>query len=266
MLIKNIRTGDLAFNRADSSLWGVQHHNGLSRLVRIEPPYTDWDHLRTVLTLAYGKDLFDIDVSPDGAWLTASMIEVNGRQRLIRMDIAALLAGDSSYEVLYEFADNSPANFVFSPDGTYLYGTSYYTGVSNVFRYDFATGEMEALTNALTGFFRPVPVSDDQMIAFHYTADGFVPVRLDVARSRTSNRALPRAGDRQRPPDRQGVDAATAVGGGSRSPRAGDRPLPGHQASGLFLVVPDRSRSTATGRPPAPASTSWIRSDSPAWT
>ena len=81
VLIKNIRTGDLAFNRADRSLWGVQHHNGLSRLVRIEPPYTDWDHLRTVLTLAYGKDLFDIDVSPDGAWLTASMIEVNGRQR-----------------------------------------------------------------------------------------------------------------------------------------------------------------------------------------
>ena len=182
VLIKNIRTGDLAFNRADRSLWGVQHHNGLSRLVRIEPPYTDWDHLRTVLTLAYGKDLFDIDISPDGAWLTASMIEVSGRQRLIRMNIEALLAGDSSYEVLYEFAKNSPANFVFSPDGKYLYGTSYYTGVSNVFRYDFATGEMEALTNALTGFFRPVPVADDQMIAFHYTADGFVPVRLDVAK------------------------------------------------------------------------------------
>ena len=32
-----------------------------------------------------------------------------------------------------------PSNFVFSPDGRYLYGSSYYTGVSNIFRYELAT-------------------------------------------------------------------------------------------------------------------------------
>ena len=95
------------------------------------------------------------------------------------MRIDDLLAGDSGYEVLYEFAGNSPANFVYSPDGRYLYGTSYYTGVSNIFRFDFESRKMEALTNALTGFFRPLPVSDDELIAFHYTTKGFVPVMLE---------------------------------------------------------------------------------------
>jgi hypothetical protein len=178
VLLKDIRTGDLAFNRADSSVWGVQHHNGLSTLVRIASPYTSWDDITQVLTIEYGKDIFDIDVSPDGIWLTAAMAEVSGRQRLIQMKISDLLAGSGDFEVLYEFANNSPANFVFSPDGKSLLGTSYYTGVSNVFRYDLEKREIEAVTNALTGFFRPVQVSDDELIAFNYTSKGFIPVML----------------------------------------------------------------------------------------
>jgi hypothetical protein len=177
-LLKDIRTGDLAFNRADSSVWGVQHHNGLSTLVRISPPYTSWDNIDYVLTIEYGKDIFDIDVSPDGVWLTAALAEVSGRQQLIRMKIPDLLAGSADFEVLYEFANNSPANFAFSPDGKFLFGTSYYTGVSNVFRYDLEKREIETVTNGLTGFFRPVPVSDDELIAFHYTSKGFIPVML----------------------------------------------------------------------------------------
>ena len=178
VLLKDIRIGDLAFNRHDKSLWGVQHNNGYSNLVRIRPPYRDWEDASVVLALPFGKDLFDIDLSPDGRHLTGAIIEVSGRQRLVRMEVDKLLAGDSTYEVLYEFADNSPANFVHSPDGRYLYGTSYFTGVSNVFRYELASGEMKLVTNGLTGFFRPVPVSDETLIAFRYTAEGFIPGTL----------------------------------------------------------------------------------------
>ncbi|KAB2969815.1 MAG: hypothetical protein F9K18_00595 [Thermoanaerobaculia bacterium] len=177
-LIENTRVGDLAFNRGDGSLWGVRHHNGVSTLVRIAPPFRHWQDITEVMVLPYGKDLFDIDISPDGRHLTGSIIEVSGRQRLVRMELADLLSGASPYEVLHEFANNSPANFVYSPDGRFLFGTSYYTGVSNVFRYDFESGEMEAVTNGVTGFFRPLPVSDAELVAFHYTARGFVPVML----------------------------------------------------------------------------------------
>ena len=174
MLFKNARTGDLAFNRVDKSLWGIQHEDGLSRIVRFPPPYDTRYH---ILTLEYGKDLFDIDISPDGKYLTGSFLEISGRQTLVRMEIEKLLEGNGDYEVVMEFDNNtSPEGFVFSPDGRYLFGTSYYTGVSNVFRYDLQTGKSDALTNAETGFFLPLPLSNDSLLVFSYTGQGFVPV------------------------------------------------------------------------------------------
>ena len=53
------------------------------------------------------------------------------------------------------------------------------TGVSNIFRYELATGEIEALTNAETGFFRPVPTDNGSLLVFRYTGDGFVPSIID---------------------------------------------------------------------------------------
>ncbi|HUP50370.1 MAG TPA: hypothetical protein VNA04_16455 [Thermoanaerobaculia bacterium] len=176
-LIENCRVGDLVVNRADGSIWGIQHHNGFSSLVRIPTPHDKWT---TVLTLDYGRDIFDLDISPDGKTLSASLIEVSGEQQLIALDIEKLLAGDSAITPLHTFARNSPANFVFSPDGRHLYGTSYYTGVSNVFRYDRAARTMDAMTNAETGLFRPLPLSDDRLVAYRYTAGGFTPVVVPI--------------------------------------------------------------------------------------
>ena len=78
-----------------------------------------------------------------------------------------------------------PEGFVFSPDGRYLYGSSYYTGVSNIYRYDLASGQIEALSNAETGYFRPVPLDDSKLMIFHYTGDGFVPATIDIRPTRT---------------------------------------------------------------------------------
>ena len=172
VLIKDARVGDLAFDPADSSLWGVRHDNGFSTLVRIPPPYHEWHQVRT---LPYGRDLFDLDVSPDGATLVGSMSEISGSQRLVRMDIPALVKGDSTFQTLYDFGDAAPLNFVFSPDGRYLFGSSYVSGVSNIFRYDLDRRDIDALSNAETGFFKPVPVSRDSLVVFQYTRWGFVP-------------------------------------------------------------------------------------------
>ena len=68
---------------------------------------------------------------------------------------------------------------MFSKDGRYLYGSSYYTGVSNIFRYEVATGAVEAVSNAEIGFFRPVPLADGRLVVLNYTADGFVPAIID---------------------------------------------------------------------------------------
>ena len=172
VLMKDARVGDLAFDPADGSLWGVRHDNGFSTLVRIPPPYHEWHQVRT---LPYGRDLFNLDVSPDGSTLVGSMAEISGSQRLVKMDIPALVRGDTTAETLYDFGDAAPLNFVFSPDGRYLFGSSYLSGVSNIFRYDLERRDIDALSNAETGFFRPVPVSGDSLVVFAYTRWGFVP-------------------------------------------------------------------------------------------
>ncbi len=178
-LQKNIRTGDLAFDAADGSIWGVRHSNGLSSLVEIPAPYKDGDIRRE---FDYGTDVFDIDVSPDGQFLTGAISDVSGRQKLVRFRIEDLRKGQTkdeiSFETLYDFEYNSPGNFVFSPDGRYLYGSSYYTGASNLFRYNFETKKMDVISNAETGLFRPLPLADGSLIAFEYTSKGFMPARV----------------------------------------------------------------------------------------
>lgn len=178
LLLENNRTGDLVVNPADQSIWGVQHHNGFSSLVRIPPPYNEW---KVILTLDYGRDVYDLDISPDGKMLSGTVTDVTGRHELVKLDVERTLAGDSTLDVLHEFENTSPANFVFSADGRYLYGSSYYTGVSNIFRYDLQRRKIEALTNAESGLFRPIPISDETVLAYRYTATGFVPVTIPIA-------------------------------------------------------------------------------------
>jgi hypothetical protein len=171
-LLKDARIGDLAFNRADRSLWGIRTFNGICTLVRIPYPYGDWN---AIYSWPYGEVAYDLDVSPDGQSISLSVGEIDGRQTVRVMSTSSLLQQDATPAKQFDFGTAVPSNFVFSPDGRYLFGSSYYTGVSNIFRYEIATGEVEALTNAETGFFRPVPLDDGSLLVFRYTGDGFVP-------------------------------------------------------------------------------------------
>lgn len=175
LLMKDARTGDLAFSAADGVIWGTHHENGLTSLVTFSRPYREQ---KVVHQFEYGTDLFDIDVSPDGRYLTGALTDLSGRQKLVRFETAKLLQGDATFEVLHDFEYNTPGNFVYSPDGSCLYGSSYYTGVSNLFRYDFATKKLDAISNAETGLFRPLPLPDGSLIAFEYTSRGFVAARV----------------------------------------------------------------------------------------
>ena len=175
LLQKDLRVGDLAFNSADKSLWGIQHHNGYSRVVRIAPPYKE---ASLITILPYGRDMTDLDISPDGRMLSAAISDVSGSNDLIVIELDELIAGSTDYRSLFEFDNSSPAGFTFSNDGRYLTGSSYYTGASNIFRYDFQTEEMEVLTNAESGYFRPIPLSTDSLVTFEYTGAGFVPMML----------------------------------------------------------------------------------------
>ncbi len=176
-LIKYDRTGNFTFNPHDHSLYGVQTMSGRTMLVRFLPPYKKWEEL---YSMPFGKDLCDLDVSPDGLTIAGTLSDVRGRQKIILFSIPDLLQGKKEYKEIYEFEDNPAMNFVFSPDGKYLYGTSYYTGVSNVYRINLETLKAQILTNATSGFFRPLPVSSDSMLIFEYTYKGMVPGMMKI--------------------------------------------------------------------------------------
>ncbi len=247
-LIRNARIGDLAFNPADRSLWGVRHFNGFSTLVTMPPPWTDFHQ---VMTLPYGRDLYDLDISPDGTTLVGSVAEISGRQTLRSMKLAALAAGDTSSTTLHDFGTAIPTSFVFTPDGRQLYGSSYYTGVSNIFRYDFAADSMDVVSNCETGLFRPLPGSGDSLIVFRYSGRGFVPAVIeahpltDVSAITFLGRELVESHPvletwRVPPPSRIRLDSLQTFAGRYR-------PLPQVRMTTAYPVVEGYKQQTAVG-------------------
>ena len=175
-LLKDARIGDLAFNRADRSLWGIRHLNGICTLVRLAPPYRDW---KQIVTWPYGTVMYDLDISPDGERISASFGEISGKQEVRVFETKTLTGPDAKPIATFDFGTAVPNGFTFSPDGRALYGSSYYTGVSNIFRFDLSAQKWDIVSNAETGFFRPVPLEDGGLIVFRYSGEGFVPARID---------------------------------------------------------------------------------------
>jgi hypothetical protein len=176
MLFKDARIGDIVFNPVDRSIWGLRHLNGYVTLVRIPYPYEEWNQIHT---WPYGVVPYELDISPDGSMLSASMGEINGDQYLRLFRVSDLLAGEAEPFNEYEFTPAVPEGFVFSRDGRYLYGSSFLSGVSNIIRFEIETGEIEAVSNAETGLFRPVPLADGRLLVYEYTDSGFVPTIID---------------------------------------------------------------------------------------
>ena len=176
MLLRDARIGELVFNRVDRSLWGIRHLNGIATLVRLPHPYKEWSQIHS---FDYGIVPSDLDISPDGKLLAATFSDVSGNQTLGVIETEEILGGNAAPKQSFDFGLAVPEGFVFSPDGQYLFGSSYYTGVSNIFRYELATGDIEAVSNVETGLFRPIPLQDGSLIAFQYSGDGFTPVQFN---------------------------------------------------------------------------------------
>jgi hypothetical protein len=136
MLLRAARIGDLAFDAADRSLWGIRVNRGFAMLVRIPFPYNTW---QTLHVFPLFEKAFDLDVSADG---TLASMSVSGpgatptapqttQVQILRVD--ALSKGDATPWRKFTMGAAVPEDFVFSKDGRYLYGSSYFTGVSNIF-------------------------------------------------------------------------------------------------------------------------------------
>lgn len=171
-LIRLARTGNFVFNPVDRSLWGIRHDNGYASLVKIPEPYTA---MIPMYTSDFGRSVFDLAISNDGTKLSASLTGISGEQSLIMFDINALETGLKNYEVIYQLEDNTLTQFQFSKDDQYLIGTSYYTGVSNIWRINIADKTFDLLSNDETGLFAPLQISADSLIVLKFQRNGMQP-------------------------------------------------------------------------------------------
>jgi hypothetical protein len=163
-------------NPTDSSIWGIRHQNGFATIVRVPPSYAGFNQIHT---FKYGEVPFDLDISPDGSLISASFGEIDGTQTLRVWRLGDLQEGSGPNEVArLAMPPSIPEGFVFAPDGKTMFGTSYYTGVSNIVRFDLPTQKHDIVSNASTGFFRPNPQVDGSLIAYEYSGKGLQPVRL----------------------------------------------------------------------------------------
>jgi hypothetical protein len=172
MALRDARIGDIVFNPRDHSLWGLRHLNGYVTLVRIPSPYASWSQVHT---FAFGTVPFDLDISPDGALLSAAVGEINGQQSVQVFNLADISFETAQPVASFSLGSSTPEGFVFSQDGRFLYGSSYYTGVSNIIRLEIATQDVQIVSNASTGFFRPIPRADGSLLIYEYTGQGFRP-------------------------------------------------------------------------------------------
>lgn len=183
MMQSNTRTGDLAMNKTDQSIWGIKHLNGYSTIVRIPKTadksglkeYSTWEQ---IYTLPYGQDIFDLDISPDGNYLSAAVSDLKGNQSLLLYDLPKLIDSEIAIDTVFNFEVASPQSFRFTNDGQELIGSSYYSGVSNIFKVDMNTMNIKAMSNARTGFFRPLKIDDDKLLVFEFMSNGFRPVMI----------------------------------------------------------------------------------------
>jgi hypothetical protein len=182
-LMHGARIGDLAYNPADRSLWGLRLENGFVDLVRLKPPYQHWNRLYSFPAF---QKAFDLALSADGSLAAVSVSGPSVKhatQQVTQVRIyraESLASGDGTPLHSFEMGDAVPEGFVFSGDSRYVYGSSYYTGVSNIFRYELETETLAAVSNAETGFFRPLPLDDTNLIVLRYSATGFVPTRIEA--------------------------------------------------------------------------------------
>ena len=183
MLLKGARIGDIVYNPTDRSLWGLRFKTGFVVLVRIPFPYRNWNNL---YVFPSREQAFDLDLSSDGKLASMSVTRPGSKPgsppvtevRVIPTD--SLLKGDATPVKTFTMGAAVPEGFVFSGDGRYLFGSSFYTGVSNIYRYEIATGKVDAVSNAALGFFRPLPLDDSRLIVLRYSATGFVPTLIET--------------------------------------------------------------------------------------
>jgi len=177
LLFKDSRIGQLTISENKHELWGIQHLSGKAILIKSKYPYSEY---QSISVFNVGDEFSDLSIDREGNLLASVLHRSNGQQSIIISDITGLEKG-TAFQFKVITSSGSPENPSWSLNGQFLYWNAYTNGVSNIYRYDLQTEEIISLTNTLKGFFKPIEVSEDSLVAMEFSVDGFTPVKFAIS-------------------------------------------------------------------------------------
>ncbi len=182
--LKYQRMYDICYDNTNDCMYGLLSNEGVCYLVKYDAMLEKRDIL---YGFPFGVSVSDLDVSHDGTKIVCSILGTKGQHSLIQFNTAELESGQLTYETLYTIDDSNVSQFRFSEDDSRLVGFSYYTGVPNVWSYDFKTQKMSLLSNTQTGLFAPYLTKEGKIYASELTSDGMRPVSFSYKELKDAN-------------------------------------------------------------------------------
>ena len=170
------RINNIVYDNANDCLYGLFSNGGTQSIVRLD---RDLENPEVIYAFPFGVSVFDVDVSHDGKYLSMTRQGDNGEHTLMLFNTEELAQAIFKPVELVTWEDSNLGQFRFSLDDKYLIGSSYYTGVSNLWQINIETREMDMLTNTDIGLFAPLEIAPDKLLALEFERDGMRPVTLD---------------------------------------------------------------------------------------
>lgn len=172
-----LRFSNIVYDNAKDRLYGIFSNAGVAHIAYYDKDLTK---MTILYTIPFGRSISDLDVSHDGEKLSVTIFGNGGDQTLALFNVSDLEHANFGYEEVAKMEDTNLSMFRFSSDDSKLIGSSYYTGVSNIWSVDIASKEMELLSNVNTGMFAPLQISPDTLLALRFDRDGMIPVKMGI--------------------------------------------------------------------------------------
>ncbi len=169
------RINNIVYDNTHDCLYGLFSNGGTQSIVRLD---RDLENPEVIYAFPFGVSVFDTDISHDGKWLSFTSQGDNGEHTLLLFNTEELAKAIFKPVKLITWKDSNLGQFRFSLDDKYLIGSSYYTGVSNLWQINIETREMEMLSNTDIGLFAPLEITPGQLLALQFKRDGLQPVLL----------------------------------------------------------------------------------------
>ncbi|MCR5352092.1 MAG: hypothetical protein K6E35_06350 [Bacteroidales bacterium] len=174
--LKYQRVNNIVYDNATDRLYGLFSNAGTQAIIRYDK---NIENPEIIYSFPFGVSVFDIDVSHDGKLLSVTRQGDNGEHTLMLFRVDDLAQAKFAPEEIATWEDTNLGQFRFSLDDRSLIGSSYYTGISNLWQIDLETHEMQLLSNTDIGLFAPLEYAPGQLLALEFERDGMRPVTLE---------------------------------------------------------------------------------------